>query len=173
MPQDVIGPETVVSLHYTLRNDAGSVIDTSREREPLEYLHGVGEIVPGLERALTGKAPGAKLAVVVPPEDGYGPRDPNGKQEFPREDFPEDLTIEPGMQIVVEDEDGEEVPCWVLAADARVVTLDLNHPLAGERLHFDVEVVAVRAATAEELEHGHAHGPHGHGHDDEDEDADI
>lgn len=174
MPTDVIGPETVVTLHYTLKNDAGKVIDSSRGGEPLEYLHGVGEIVPGLERALAGKKVGEKVQVVVPPEDGYGPRDPNGKQEFPREDFPEDLTIEPGMQLIVEDEDGEEVPCWVLAADARVVTLDLNHPLAGERLHFDVEVVALREASEEELEHGHAHGAHSH-HDegDEDEDADI
>ncbi len=170
---DVIGPETVVTLHYTLKNDAGKVIDSSRGGEPLEYLHGVGEIVPGLERALAGKAPGTKLQVVVPPEDGYGPRDPNGKQEFPREDFPEDLTIEPGMQLIVEDEDGEEVPCWVLAADARVVTLDLNHPLAGERLHFDVEVLGLREATEEELEHGHAHGAHSHHDHDDEEDADI
>lgn len=172
---DAIGPETVVTLHYTLKNDAGKVIDSSRGGEPLEYLHGVGEIVPGLEKALAGKKPGAKLQVVVPPEDGYGPRDPNGKQEFPREDFPEDLTIQPGMQLIVEDEDGEEVPCWVLAADARVVTLDLNHPLAGEKLHFDVEVVALREATEEELEHGHAHGAHSHHDhdDDDDEDADI
>lgn len=174
MPTDVIGPETVVTLHYTLKNDAGKVIDSSRGGDPLEYLHGVGEIPPGLERALTGKKVGEKVQVVVPPEDGYGLRDPHGKHEIPREDFPEELTIEPGAQIIIEDEDGEEVPCWVLAADARVVTLDLNHPLAGERLHFDVEVVALREATQEELEHGHAHGPHSHhDEDDEDEDADI
>lgn len=169
---DAIGTDTVVTLHYTLKNDAGKVIDSSRGHDPLEYLHGVGEIVPGLEKALAGKRPGAKLNVVVAADEGYGPRDPNGKQEFPREDFPEDLQIEPGMQLVVEDEDGEEIPCWVLAADARVVTLDLNHPLAGERLHFDVEVLAIRKATDEELDHGHAHGAHAHEHEDE-EDADI
>lgn len=168
---DVIGPDTVVTMHYTLKNAGGKVIDSSVGHEPLEYLHGGGEIVPGLERALAGKKVGAKVSVVVPPEDGYGPRDPAGKQEFPREDFPEDLTIQPGMQLIVEDEDGEEVPCWVLAADARVVTLDLNHPLAGEKLHFDVEILALRAASAEELEHGHAHGAHAH--EDDEEDADI
>lgn len=169
---DVIGPDKVVTLHYTLKNDGGKVIDTSRGHDPLEYLHGAGEIVPGLERALTGKKVGQKVAVVVAPEDGYGPRDPAGKQEFPRDDFPDDLAIEPGMQLVVEDEDGEEIPCWVLAADARKVTLDLNHPLAGERLHFDVEVMGVRAATDEEKDHGHAHGAHSHAHDEEG-DADI
>lgn len=167
---DVIGPDTVVTLHYTLRNDAGKVIDTSQGHDPLEYLHGVGEIVPGLERALVGKQAGQKLTVVVPPEDGYGPRDPAGKQQVPREEFPDDLALEPGMQLVVEDEHGEEIPCWVLAADARMVTLDLNHPLAGERLHFDVEVIALRPATDEEKDHGHAHGAHAH--EDED-DADI
>jgi FKBP-type peptidyl-prolyl cis-trans isomerase SlyD len=168
---NTIEVDKVVTFHYVLRNDSGSVIDRSQTDAPLEYLHGSGAIVPGLERALEGKAAGEKLKVAVPPEDGYGARDPNGRQEFPRDDFPEDLMIEPGMQLMVENEEGDEVPVWVLSVDARRVTLDLNHPLAGEKLHFEVDVVSIRDATAEELEHGHPHGPDGHHHDD-DEDED-
>jgi FKBP-type peptidyl-prolyl cis-trans isomerase SlyD len=168
-----IAKDTVVSLHYTLRDDGGRLLDTSTEGPPLEYLHGTGSIVPGLEKALDGKAKGEKLKVVVSPEEGYGARDPRGKQEFPRDDFPEDLEIRPGMQLVVEDEDGAEVPVWVLSVDARRVVLDMNHPLAGERLHFDVEVIDIRPATADELAHGHAHGPDGHGHDHDHDDDDI
>ncbi len=168
---DVVAEARVVTIQYTLWNEAGEVLDTSRDRGPVDYLHGAGELVPGLERALEGQAVGAKLRVTVSPEDGYGLRDPEGKREFPREEFPEDASFEPGEQIVVEDEEGEELDLWVLAADAHKVVLDLNHPLAGETLHFEVEVVGLRPASAEELEHGHAHGDdEGACEDDEDQD---
>lgn len=160
---------TVVTLHYTLRNDGGRILDTSSDGPPLEYLHGVGSIVPGLEKALGGKAKGEKLKVVVAPEDAYGPRDPAGRQDVPRDELPDEIDLRPGAQLIVEDETGEERPVWVLQANAETVTLDLNHPLAGERLHFEVEVLDIRPATQDEIAHGHAHGAHGHGHD---EDAD-
>jgi len=158
-----VAKDTVVSLHYTLRDDKGRILDSSAEGPPLEYLHGHGSIVPGLERALGGKKKGEKLQVVVPPEDGYGPRDPAGRQDVPRDELPDEIDLRPGTQLVVEDETGEERPVWVLTATPDTVTLDLNHPLAGERLHFDVEIVDVRAATEDELAHGHSHGPDGHG----------
>ena len=157
----------VVTIHYTLTDDQGSVIDSSSGGLPLEYLHGHGNIVPGLERELTGKKVGDAMKVDVAPKDGYGEHDPRGRGKVPRSSFPEDMEIEAGMQFSGEGPNGDDHVVWIAAVEADHVVIDQNHPLAGQTLHFDVKIETVRPATKEELEHGHAHGVHGHGHDHE------
>jgi FKBP-type peptidyl-prolyl cis-trans isomerase SlyD len=159
----MIAPGMIVSLQYTLKNDAGETLDQS-DAEPLEYLHGEENIVPGLERALSGRKVGDKLDVVVEPVDGYGERDPRGVQDVPREAFPADAPLEVGATFAVETPEGEPMQLWITKLEKDTVRCDANHPLAGERLHFAVEVVAIREATEEEKEHGHPHGPDGHHH---------
>lgn len=166
MPES-IAQDTVVTLHYTLKNDAGAVVDSSQGREPLTYLHGHNNIVVGLEKGLTGKAAGDALTVVVEPAEGYGLRDPNSRRAVPREAFPEGVAA--GMQLFAEDGNGRAIPIWVLAVGDETVEIDLAHPLAGERLHFDIEIVELRDAKPAELQHGHPHGrtgeeSHGHHH---------
>lgn len=148
----------VVSLRYTLKNASGELLDETGDDEPLEYLHGADNIVEGLEEALAGRVVGDKLSVVVPPEKGYGVRDEDGVQNVPRNLFPKEEKLETGMEFWTQDEDGDEMPVWVTNVVGDVVTLDLNHPLAGVTLHFDVEVAGVRDATKEEIEHGHPYG---------------
>ena len=154
----------IVSIHYTLKDDAGLVIDSSEGGAPLDYLHGAGNIVPGLETGLEGRAVGEKLDVKVAPKDGYGVHDPRGVQRVPRDAFPEDMDLEPGMQFGAEDPEGETTTVWIVKVESDHVVVDMNHPLAGKTLHFAVHVAAVRDATGEEMAHGHPHGPHGHHH---------
>ena len=149
----------VVSIHYTLKNDAGSVLDSSEGRDPLNYLHGHGNIIGGLESALEGKASGEKLDVQIAPEDGYGVRDDNLLQSVPRTQFDPDQKIEPGMQFQA----GQQIVTVTEVSDDSV-TVDGNHPLAGETLHFSVSVEEIRDASEEEIAHGHVHGPGGHHH---------
>jgi len=146
----------VVSIHYTLTNDEGDVIDTSEGREPLSYLQGHGNIIPGLEQALTGCAAGESLNVVVEAEDGYGPRQDALIQAVPRDAFDGVDVIEVGMQFQAQTAQGP-IPVTVIAVDDSSVTLDGNHALAGQRLNFAVQVTEVREATPEELDHGHVH----------------
>lgn len=163
-PNDSIAAGKVVTIHYTLSDDDGTVIDQSEQDDPLHYLHGASNIVPGLERALDGRGVGQKVEVAVKPEEGYGLRDERGVQHVPRDAFPPGMELEEGMQLAVEDPQGRPVPIWITGVAADRVTVDLNHPLAGETLHFAVEVLAIRDATAEERAHGHPHGAHGHDH---------
>jgi FKBP-type peptidyl-prolyl cis-trans isomerase SlyD len=158
-----IADNHVVSIHYTLTGDDGTVIDSSRGREPLAYLHGAGNIVPGLEKQLTGRAPGDKLDVVVTPEEGYGVRHEGLVQTLPRDAFHGVDTIEPGMQFTAQGNRGP-LEVTVTKVDGETVTIDGNHPLAGQALNFAVEIVDVREASKEELSHGHVHGPGGHHH---------
>jgi FKBP-type peptidyl-prolyl cis-trans isomerase SlyD len=159
-----IAEGSVVALQYTLKNAVGETLDSSSGGEPLLYLHGHDNIVPGLERKLTGKKVGDKMVVVVQPADGYGERDARGEQKVPRNAFPDDVTLEVGMQLALRDPSGEIVPLWIAKIEDELVHVDLNHPLAGEVLHFDVEVMSIREATKEELEHGHPHGADGGEH---------
>lgn len=159
-----IAAGSVVGIDYSLHLGDGRVIDASGPGEPLTYLHGEGQIVPGLESALEGLSTGDRKQVVVTPSDGYGDHDPAGVQEVPRKAFPADFGPEVGMQLTAQGEDGEAVPFLVREVRPESVVIDLNHPLAGKTLHFDVTVREVRAATEEEIAHGHAHGPEGHGH---------
>jgi FKBP-type peptidyl-prolyl cis-trans isomerase SlyD len=153
----------VVTMHYTLTDEAGTVLDSSDGREPLSYLHGHGNIIPGLEKALEGAGAGFKSSVTVSPEEGYGDRNPDAVFEAPKEHFPPDIDITPGARVYAEGPQGP-VSFTVVEQSESGVTLDANHPLAGQTLHFEVEVLDVREATAEELEHGHVHGAGGHEH---------
>jgi FKBP-type peptidyl-prolyl cis-trans isomerase SlyD len=155
-----IGAKKAVTINYTLRDDAGEVLDSSEGRPPLTYLHGEGNIVPGLEKALDGKQAGDDVKVTVPPADGYGERSDDNIRNVPRRRLPEGK-IEPGMRMRMQTDVGQVI-AQVTAVKGDYVTLDTNHPLAGMTLHFEVKVVEVRDATAEELEHGHVHGPGGH-----------
>ncbi len=158
-----IAHNVVVSLIYTLRDASGAVLDQSSAAEPLAYLHGNGNLIPGLERELEGKTAGEKLQVTVAPEDGYGVPEKGLIQQVPRRAFQGIAKVEPGMRFYAETEHGHrQVVVTHVAGD--MVTVDGNHPLAGQTLHFEVEIAEVREASAEELEHGHVHGPGGHHH---------
>lgn len=146
----------VVAIHYTLTNDAGDVIDTSEGRDPLRYLQGHGNIIPGLEQALLGKTAGDSLNVVVEAEDAYGPVQDSLVQAVPRDAFDGVDVIEVGMQFQAQTSQGP-IPVTVIAVDDSTVTLDGNHELAGVRLNFAVQIAEVREASAEELDHGHVH----------------
>ena len=147
----------IVSIHYTLTNNNGDVIDTSKDDAPLSYLHGAGNIVPGLEAALLGKTVGESLQVTVQPEDAYGERQDEMIQTVPREMFQGVEDIQPGMQFQADAPDGSVQMIVVSAVADDEITVDANHPLAGEILNFDVSIEAVREPTAEELDHGHVH----------------
>jgi len=159
----IVADKMVVSIHYTLTGDTGETLDSSKGRAPLVYLHGQGGIIPGLERALTGLAPGVNRKVTVQPADAYGLRDAKLVTDVPRSNFGNIKNIEAGMKFQAQTPEGPRT-VTVMAANDTVVSVDANHPLAGATLHFDVTVVEVRKATAEELQHGHAHGPGGHHH---------
>lgn len=146
-----IADNTVVSMEYVLTNDDGEVLDQSAGRGPLSYVHGRREIVPGLERALTGKGPGDALSVSVAPEDGYGILDPRLKVEVPRTDLPDDLEPAPGMTLLMSGPTGQRPVTVTEVTDAHV-TLDANHPLAGQTLNFDIEIKSVREAEAADLQ---------------------
>lgn len=158
-----VAKNSVVSIDYVLRDDEGEVLDSSEGREPLAYLHGVGQIIPGLEQALEGKEVGDQLKVAVAPADAYGERNDGLLQQVPREQFAgiDDLAV--GMQFRVNSDVGPMVVTVVDVNDA-TVTVDGNHPLAGVNLNFDVTIRDVREATEDELAHGHAHGPGGESH---------
>jgi FKBP-type peptidyl-prolyl cis-trans isomerase SlyD len=156
-----VGDGKVVLFHYTLKNDAGDVLDTSDGSEPLFYLHGAGNIVVGLEEQLAGRSVGDKLSATVPADKGYGVSMGPGPQPVERSAFPEGVELEVGMQFHAEAPDGSPLTLWVTALEDDTVLVDANHPLAGVTLHFDIEVTAVRDATEEELAHGHPHGPDG------------
>jgi FKBP-type peptidyl-prolyl cis-trans isomerase SlyD len=159
-----IGDNSVVSFHYTLRDDTGTFTESSQADSPVVYLHGAGNIVPGLEKELAGKKSGDKLTATVTPEQGYGQRNENAVQRVPLKHLATRGPISVGQMVVVNTREGGR-QARVLKVGHFNVDLDLNHPLAGRTLTFDIEIVDVRAATDEELAHGHAHGPHGHGHD--------
>lgn len=152
-----IAQDHVVSIHYTLTNDQGETLDSSLERgDPLTYLHGHGNIIPGLEEALLGKVSGDQLDVTVEPSDGYGERVEELIQEVPRSAFQGAEELVPGMQFQAQTDAGTRV-FTITAVSGDNVTVDGNHPLAGERLHFSVEVTDIRPSTEEELAHGHVH----------------
>lgn len=153
-----IADDKAVAIDYTLRNDEGEVLDSSEGAEPLVYLHGCGNIIPGLEQALNGKQAGDSLEVSIEPEQGYGEYQAELVATLSRSMFEGVDELEPGMQFHASAPDGGMQIVTVREVDGDDVIVDGNHPLAGQRLHFQVKVVEVRDATAEELEHGHVHG---------------
>ncbi|GHV63038.1 peptidyl-prolyl cis-trans isomerase [Spirochaetia bacterium] len=165
-----VAKNRVVSIDYTLKDDKDQLLDTTSGSEPLEYLHGYGNIIPGLERALEGKSQGDKLSVKVPAADAYGLRDDKLVTTVPLDRFDGADAVEEGMQFEAQTPDGYRV-VTVTRVDGTQVTIDGNHALAGLDLNFDVTVAAVREANAEELAHGHVHA-HGHHHGHEHENCD-
>jgi len=152
-----ISDRCVVAIHYTLKNGRGEEIDSSQGAEPLSYLHGAGALIPGLERELEGLEVGHDLNVVVQPADAYGEVHHQLIQEVPLSALAGIEDLEVGMQLQSRSPDGQVQNLVVDAIGSDTATLNANHPLAGEVLHFDVRVESVRAATEEELAHGHAH----------------
>ncbi|TDO98680.1 FKBP-type peptidyl-prolyl cis-trans isomerase [Marinomonas balearica] len=158
-----IAPNKVVSMHYTLTDETGETIDSSVGQDPLLFISGAQNIIEGLDNALQGKVTGDSLKVEVQAEEGYGPIHQELIQLVPRENFEGVDDIEVGMQFMAQTPGGQQ-PVTVIAIEEDGVMLDGNHPLAGKVLNFDVEIVEVRDATEEEIEHGHAHGEGGHQH---------
>ncbi len=158
-----ITADRVVLIHYTLKDDKGEVIDSSAGGEPLAYIQGHGNLVPGLEKALEGKQDGNTVAVSIAPADGYGVRDETLIQRVPKRSLQGAGEIKKGQQFQARTDDGMRL-FTVKAVVGDMVTLDGNHPLADQTLNFDVNIVSVREATSEELEHGHVHGAGGHHH---------
>ena len=153
----------VASIDYTLTNDNGEVLDSSSGREPLAYLHGNGGLIPGLEKELEGKVKGDKLVAIIAPDQAYGLRSDELVQEIPLENFNDAAAVKVGAQFQVQNEQDVRIATVTKIGD-KSATVDMNHPLADETLHFDVEVMDVREPTKEELEHGHVHGAGGHHH---------
>jgi FKBP-type peptidyl-prolyl cis-trans isomerase SlyD len=157
-----IGPKTVVSIEYTLKDDAGEELDSSSGRDPLTYLHGVGNLVPGLERALDGKTTGDAIDITLPPAEAYGDRDDKLVRNLPLRKIA-DKKPQVGRRYRAQLEDGQAV-VLVTGLKGDYATVDANHPLAGMTLHFQVKVVEIREATADEITHGHVHSPGDHHH---------
>jgi FKBP-type peptidyl-prolyl cis-trans isomerase SlyD len=153
-----IGRDRVVCIDYTIRLAAGQVVETSIGQEPLTYLHGRKQIVPGVEKAVEGLEPGASLEIVVPPDEAYGDRDPAGVFVVPRAAFPADETVGPGMMFSAHRPDGKSLTFRVVEANDELVLVDTNHPLAGETLHISVLVHEVRDASDEEIHAGKPQG---------------
>lgn len=158
-----ISADKVVLIHYTLKDDNGAVIDSSAGGEPLAYIQGHGNLVAGLEKALEGKADGSSVNVSISPAEGYGVHEAGLIQRVPKRTLQGSGEIRKGMQFQARTDDGMRV-FTVTGIAGDMVTLDGNHPLADKTLHFDVQIVGVRDATSEELEHGHVHGAGGHHH---------
>jgi FKBP-type peptidyl-prolyl cis-trans isomerase SlyD len=155
-----IAKDTAVKFNYTLKDDEGNVLDQSPEGQPLAYLHGHSNIIPGLEQQLEGKSAGEQVNAVVEPADGYGEYQEQAVQHVPRDNFQGVDDIQPGMQFQSE-AGGQVMLVTVTDVNDDEVIVDANHPLAGKRLTFDVEIQEVRAATEDELSHGHVHGAGG------------
>ncbi|WP_339793006.1 peptidylprolyl isomerase [uncultured Imperialibacter sp.] len=157
-----IGKEKVVSIHYTLKDNEGTTLDSSVGDQPLLYIHGIGNLIPGMEEGLDGKVKGDKVEIKVSPEKGYGVRDERMIQKMPRSAFG-DQKVEVGMQFNAGTKNGQQV-VTVTKVEMDGITIDGNHALAGVELNFSVEVLDVRDASKDELAHGHVHGPGGHHH---------
>ena len=159
----MIGQNSVVSMHYTLKNDDGEVMDSSAGKEPMVYLHGANNLIPGLEAELTGKTTGASFNASIPPDQAYGEFSDDLVQVISKSMFQGVESIEPGMSFIAQGDGGAQRQVRVTEVDGDNVTIDANHPLAGLTLHFEVEVVDVREGTPQEIEHGHVHaGGHDH-----------
>lgn len=158
-----IAKNSVVTVNYTLKNDAGEIMDTSQGREPLVYLHGIGALIPGLENEIDGKSAGDKLNVVIAPEHAYGNRRDDLLRVVSKDGFQGDEELVTGMRVQLDTDQGPAIAV-VSKIEGNNITLDLNHPLADMNLHFDVEILAVREAEADEIAHGHVHGEGGHQH---------
>ena len=158
-----ISDKKVVGIHYILKDYNGEIIDSSEGQSPLVYIQGSGNVISGMEQALINKEAGDKLHVVIKPEDAYGIRDGSLVKSVPISNFQNQIDVKEGIQYRAETSDGMRV-ATVTKIENEIVTVDMNHPLADETLHFDVEITEVREATEEELSHGHVHDGEDHDH---------
>lgn len=158
-----IQDKKAVSFHYTLTNQDGEQIESSRDKEPMTYLHGARNIIPGLESAMVGKAVGDEFKVTIEPAQAYGEKVQAKIQRISSKHFKFPKKLKPGQVVGLQTKNGP-VKVTIVKIGRFNVDVDANHPLAGQTLTFDVEVSAVRDATEEELAHGHAHGPGGVDH---------
>lgn len=159
----IAGKNKAVFMHYTLKNDAGEVLDSSEGRDPLGFIQGIGNIIAGLDKQIEGKKAGDTFSATIPPEEAYGHQNDDLIQTASKEEFKELGDIKVGTRFHVQGPQGV-APGVITKIEGDTVTFDINHPLAGETLHFDVEITEVRDCTDEELDHGHIHGPGGHHH---------
>lgn len=159
-----VAKNKAVAIDYTLTIDGGIIVDASEEGEPLWYLHGASNIIPGLEKGLDGLKVGEEKVVVVPPAEGYGEYHADRVHQVPKTSFPPGSTFEIGDRVMAQAPDGTGLPARISAVQAKEVTLDFNHELAGKELTFKVRIAEVRDATKDEISHGHVHGPGGHHH---------
>ncbi|MCO5184444.1 MAG: peptidylprolyl isomerase [Anaerolineae bacterium] len=165
MSEKVVAQDMVIGINYVLRLDDGTIIDQAAADDPLLYLHGHGNIISGLESELTGLQVGDRKSVTVEPTDAYGEYNPDDVEQHPRDMFPADMDLAEDMALELRDPETDNTyEAIITAVNDKVVTLDFNHPLAGETLYFDVIIVSVRPASAEEIEHGHVHAEHSHAH---------
>jgi FKBP-type peptidyl-prolyl cis-trans isomerase SlyD len=159
-----IGANKVVTVNYKLSDDQGNLIQTTKENEPFVYLSGNNQILPKLEEAIDNMLIGGKKNIELESSDAYGNYDEKAIQQVKKNAFPEGANLEPGMEYMAHSPEGQPVPFVIKEVKEDDITIDFNHPLAGKNLNFDVELVDVRDATEEELQHGHAHGAGGHSH---------
>ena len=157
-------PNQVVTINYTLTDSDGEIIDSTSEEKSFSFLSGTEQILPKLEEAIGEMLIGSKKIVALTAEDAYGEYIDDAVQVLQRSEFPKEMEIKEGMEFVTNDADGNQMPFVISKITDEQITVDFNHPLAGEDLTFDVELLDLRDATAEELSHGHAHGAHGHHH---------
>ena len=156
-----VADDLIVTIDYELTVD-GEVLDSSQEGGPLEYLQGHQNIIPGLENELSGMKVGENKKVTVAPADGYGELEDDAIMDVPREEFPDEVPLEEGIELEVTDQDGDIMLARIVEVSDKTIKLDTNHPLAGKTLEFDVTIVELREATSEEKDHGHVHSGHGH-----------
>ncbi|MCE9593795.1 MAG: peptidylprolyl isomerase [Planctomycetes bacterium] len=163
--KQVVGPNKVVAVYFTLKNEAGEVVETNRRGgKPLIYLHGTKAILPGLEKALEGRAKDAQFSVTIPPELAWGSPRPEFIEKVLRSTFPEDMKVQVGLLVRGVDPNGKPITATIVSIEGDEITIDRNHPLAGKTLYYDVIVAGVRDATREEALHGHVHGAGGAHH---------
>ncbi|MBT8381090.1 MAG: peptidylprolyl isomerase [Ignavibacteria bacterium] len=154
----------VIIFNYTLKDDTGSVLDSSENKEPLSFLSGSNTILPKLEKTLTGMIIGSKKNVKLSAEDAYGDYKEEAVQTVNKDQFPKEAQLTVGASYMANSPDGKQMPFVITEVKEQDITVDFNHPLAGKDLEFDVELIDVREATPEEMQHGHVHGPGGHHH---------
>ena len=160
----LVKPNQVVTINFTLKNSEGEILESTKDHTPLAFISGHNQILPKIEETAGEMLIGSKKNIVLAPPDAYGEYDESAVQMLDKKEFPDDIKLEEGMNFVANAPDGSKVPFVIKSIETETITVDFNHPLAGETLNFDLELVDVRDATAEELAHGHVHGPGGHHH---------
>ena len=152
----VIADDVVVTLKYSV-SVAGQVVESSADDNPIQFIQGRGDVIPVLENALYGLSVGDQKEFNVAPEDGYGEADPDAIAKIPKAEFPPEIPLQPGVELRLKDEQGDELEAQIVTVEDEIVRLNFNHPLAGKELLFAIQVIDIRKATPEELEHGHVH----------------